>query len=120
MVTGIPGKTGIVYTLDARTGEFLWGPPDHAPEPWCSRSTGPPARPTIDRPQALFNKVGDTRFICPRPRGEMQLAGEEASSAPKTGLMYIPMQNTRQEYDGGAGQAEPVSWPTASPRPGSS
>ena len=24
VVTGIPGKTGIVYTLDRKTGEFLW------------------------------------------------------------------------------------------------
>ena len=24
VLTGIPGKTGIVYTLDRRTGEFLW------------------------------------------------------------------------------------------------
>src|SRR5690606_13383270 len=24
VMTGIPGKTGIVYTLDRETGEFLW------------------------------------------------------------------------------------------------
>ena len=23
-MTGIPGKTGVVYTLDRATGEFLW------------------------------------------------------------------------------------------------
>ena len=27
VVTGIPGKTGIVYTLDRETGEFLWATP---------------------------------------------------------------------------------------------
>jgi alcohol dehydrogenase (cytochrome c) len=27
VVTGIPGKTGIVYTLGRATGEFLWAPP---------------------------------------------------------------------------------------------
>ena len=26
-MTGIPGKTGIVYTLDRKTGEFLWARP---------------------------------------------------------------------------------------------
>ena len=26
-MTGIPGKTGIVYTLDRATGEFLWATP---------------------------------------------------------------------------------------------
>ena len=24
LITGVPGKTGIVWTLDAATGEFLW------------------------------------------------------------------------------------------------
>ena len=27
VITGIPGKTGIVYTLDRATGEFLWATP---------------------------------------------------------------------------------------------
>ena len=27
VITGIPGKTGIVYTLDRETGEFLWATP---------------------------------------------------------------------------------------------
>src|SRR5690606_39324339 len=27
VMTGIPGKTGIVYTLDRETGEFLWARP---------------------------------------------------------------------------------------------
>ena len=26
-MTGIPGKTGVVYTLDRETGEFLWATP---------------------------------------------------------------------------------------------
>ena len=27
VITGIPGKTGVVYTLDRETGEFLWATP---------------------------------------------------------------------------------------------
>jgi len=27
VITGIPGKTGVIWTLDARTGEFLWARP---------------------------------------------------------------------------------------------
>ena len=27
VLTGIPGKTGLVYTLDRETGEFLWARP---------------------------------------------------------------------------------------------
>src|SRR5437870_11818185 len=27
VITGVPGKTGVVYTLDRQTGEFLWAKP---------------------------------------------------------------------------------------------
>jgi glucose dehydrogenase len=27
VITGIPGKTGVIYTLDRETGEFLWATP---------------------------------------------------------------------------------------------
>ena len=30
VLTGIPGKTGVVWTLDAQTGEFLWARPTRA------------------------------------------------------------------------------------------
>ena len=32
VITGIPGKTGLVWTLDAATGTFLWGATDRLPE----------------------------------------------------------------------------------------
>ena len=32
MLTGVPGKIGIVYMLDSTTGEFLWAMPTVPPE----------------------------------------------------------------------------------------
>ena len=44
VITGIPGKTGIVYTLDRQTGEFLWARPTVAAERHQRASTARPAR----------------------------------------------------------------------------
>ena len=42
VVTGVPGKTGLVYTLDRETGEFLWARPT-VPQNVIERSTARPA-----------------------------------------------------------------------------
>ena len=42
VLTGIPGKTGIVYTLDRRTGEFLWARP--TVKTWSPISMEPQAK----------------------------------------------------------------------------
>jgi alcohol dehydrogenase (cytochrome c) len=92
VVTGIPGKTGIIYTLDARTGEFLWGRPTIR-QTVVQSIDGATGKVTIS-PDALFDKVGDTRFICPSPSGGRNWPA--GAFSPRTGLMYIPMQNTCQ------------------------
>ena len=43
VVTGIPGKTGVVYTLDWETGEFLWATPTIT-RTSSAISTGPQGR----------------------------------------------------------------------------
>ena len=90
VVTGIPGKTGIIYTLDAKTGEFLWARPTIR-QNVVQSIDGATGKVTIN-PEALFEKVGDTRFICPTPAGGRNWPA--GSYSPKTGLMYFPMQNT--------------------------
>jgi alcohol dehydrogenase (cytochrome c) len=92
VVTGIPGKTGIIYTLDAKTGEFLWGRPT-IKQTVVQSIDGATGKVTIS-PDALFSKVGDTRFICPTPAGGRNWPA--GAYSPKTGLMYFPMQNTCQ------------------------
>jgi PQQ-dependent dehydrogenase (methanol/ethanol family) len=90
VVTGIPGKTGIIYTLDARTGEFLWAR-QTVRQTVIQSIDGATGKVTIS-PDALFQKIGDTRFICPTPQGGRNW--QAGAYSPRTGLMYFPMQNT--------------------------
>src|SRR5690606_38560303 len=95
VLTGIPGKTGIVYTLDRRTGEFLW------------------ARPTVHQtlvesidgrtgavkvaPAAQFRKQGDTVVMCPNANGgKIWSAG---AYSPLNQVMFFPLQNTCSDVE---------------------
>ena len=90
VLTGIPGKTGVVWTLDAETGEFLW------------------ARPTvyqnvmtdIDVETGRVNVADwDISPSCPHLfGGKNQPSG---AYSPDTDAMYMPMNETCT--DGGYG-----------------
>ena len=56
VVTGVPGKTGLVYTLDRETGEFLW------------------ARPTV--PQNVIERIdGATGVVVENPGSRVHRTG---------------------------------------------
>jgi PQQ-dependent dehydrogenase (methanol/ethanol family) len=90
VVTGIPGKTGIVYTLDRATGEFLW------------------ARPTVEQnvvldidgitgdvavnPETVFVEIGQERNVCPTALGGKNWPA--GAYDPATNVMFFPLQNT--------------------------
>ena len=67
VVTGIPGKTGLVYTLDRRTGEFLWARPT-VMQNVIKGIDGATGAVTVN-PDALFTKLGETKLICPSAQG---------------------------------------------------
>ncbi len=87
VLTGIPGKTGIVYTLDRATGEFLW------------------ARETLN--QNVITRIDGTGkvhvnedvivgpfeeiLVCPSLGGGKNWAA--GTYSPRTGIMYQPQQN---------------------------
>jgi alcohol dehydrogenase (cytochrome c) len=88
VVTGVPGKTGLVYTLDRKTGEFLW------------------ARPTVfqnvissidgrggvtENPEVVFSEMGEEALICPNIHGGKDW--EAGAYSPLTNTMYIPLRN---------------------------
>jgi len=85
VLTGVPGKTGVVWTLDAETGEFLW------------------ARPTIY--QTVMTGIDvetgrvsiaheDARPSCPHLfGGKNQPSG---AYSPHTNAIYMPMNQTCQ------------------------
>jgi len=89
VVTGIPGKTGIVYTLDRATGEFLWARPT-VRQNVVQGIDGATGKVTVN-PEATFSKLGETKMICPGAQGGKNWPA--GAYNPRTNVMYMPMQN---------------------------
>jgi alcohol dehydrogenase (cytochrome c) len=90
VITGIPGKTGIVYTLDRRTGKFLWARPT-IEQNVVSSIDGKTGAVTVS-PKAIFQAKGDQALICPSAQGGKNWPA--GAYSPLTGTMYFPLQNT--------------------------
>ena len=90
VMTGIPGKTGIVYTLDRATGEFLWASPTTA-QNVVSAIDGATGAVT-ENAELVFEREGQEMLICPSfvTGGKDHEAG---AYSPVTGLMYFPLRN---------------------------
>jgi alcohol dehydrogenase (cytochrome c) len=89
VITGIPGKTGIVYTLDLKTGEFLWATPTIL-QTVVSKIDGATGKVTVSA-DSLFTAKGQERFVCPNANGGKDW--EAGAYSPLTNMMYMPMQN---------------------------
>jgi alcohol dehydrogenase (cytochrome c) len=90
VVTGIPGKTGIVYTLDRATGEFLWANPTVEQNVLLDIRTG--TGEAIVNPETTFVEIGQERFVCPTPTGGKNWPS--GTYSPERNVMYFPLQNT--------------------------
>jgi alcohol dehydrogenase (cytochrome c) len=90
VLTGVPGKTGIVYTLDRKTGEFLWARPTIYQN--VVASIDGPTGKVAGNPDAVFAKFGDQRTVCPSAAGGANYPSPAYSPLTKT--MYLPAQNT--------------------------
>ena len=90
VVTGIPGKTGVVYTLDRATGEFLWANPTVEQNVLLDidRLTG---QATVN-PDTTFVEIGQERFVCPTASGGKNWPS--GTYSPTNNVMYFPLQNT--------------------------
>ena len=93
VVTGIPGKTGIIYTLDAATGTFLWATPT-VEQNVVAEIDGKTGAVTVN-PENLFHEVGDKRLICPSSTGGKNWPA--GSYNPDLNIMYFPLNNTCSE-----------------------
>ncbi|MEO6378136.1 MAG: PQQ-binding-like beta-propeller repeat protein, partial [Caulobacteraceae bacterium] len=90
VVTGIPGKTGIVYTLDAKTGEFLWATPTTF-QNVVSNIDGATGKVTVN-PETLFTDARQTHLVCPSSGGGKNWPA--GAYSPLTRMMYFPLANT--------------------------
>ena len=89
VITGIPGKTGIVYTLDRQTGEFLWARAT-TPQNVVSKIDGASGEVTVN-PETVFTKFGEERFICPVSGGGKNWPA--GAYSPLGNVMFMPLQN---------------------------
>jgi alcohol dehydrogenase (cytochrome c) len=90
VITGIPGKTGVVYTLDRATGEFLWATPT-VRQNVIGNIDGATGQVAVN-PETLFTAVGQQRFVCPSLNGGKNW--QAGAYSPVTNTMYYPLQNT--------------------------
>lgn len=89
VITGIPGKTGIIYTLDRKTGEFLWASPTVRQNVVGSidGATGK----ISGNPASVFTTEDQALEICPAFTGGKNWP--PGAYSPRTGLMYMPLEN---------------------------
>jgi len=90
VVTGIPGKTGVVYTLDRETGEFLWATPTIA-QNVISGIDGATGEVT-ENAEVVFTGLGQEVLSCPSWLGGKNWPA--GAYSPLTNTMYYPLQNT--------------------------
>ena len=90
VMTGIPGKTGVVYTLDRETGEFLWATPTIA-QNVISDIDGATGAVT-ENSELIFTDLGQEVLSCPSWGGGKNWPA--GAYSPLTNTMYFPMQNT--------------------------
>ncbi len=90
VVTGIPGKTGVVYTLDRATGEFLWATPTVAQNVISSIDGATGA--VSENSEVVFTGLGQEVFTCPTWNGGKDW--EAGAYSPLTNTMYMPLRTT--------------------------
>jgi len=90
VITGIPGKTGLVYTIDRETGQFLWAR-ETVPQNVISSINTESGAATVN-PDKIFTRVGQELLICPSTSGGKNYPA--GTYSPVTGLMYYLLQNT--------------------------
>ena len=89
VVTGIPGKTGVVYTLDRETGEFLWAMPTVTQNVITDINGATGA--VTENSEVVFTGVGQDVLACPSMLGGKDW--EVGAYSPLTNTMYFPLRN---------------------------
>ena len=93
VVTGIPGKTGLVYTLDRATGEFLWATPT-VRQNVIAGIDGATGEVSLNE-EVIFRELEQEMFICPSWAGGKDW--ETGAYSPLTRTMYFPLRQACAE-----------------------
>jgi alcohol dehydrogenase (cytochrome c) len=87
-LTGVPCKTGIAWSFDAATGEFLWAKP--TTEQNLVASIDPEGLVTVNE-NAVLKEVGKTYHVCPTYNGGRDWP--QGAYNPRSNVMYMPLTN---------------------------
>jgi alcohol dehydrogenase (cytochrome c) len=90
VITGVPGKTGIVYTLDRETGDFLWARETTMQNVIADINVESGAA-TVNADK-IFTGPGQEKLICPSTSGGKNYPA--GTYSPLTGVMFYPLNNT--------------------------
>ena len=90
VITGIPGKTGVVYTLDRETGEFLWA--TSTVEQNVIVDIDGATGAVTENPEVIFRETEQIVFVCPSVMGGKDW--EAGAYSPLTNTMYYPLTNS--------------------------
>ena len=89
IVTGIPGKTGIVWALDAATGAFLWAEPTSHQN--VVADIDAESRRVLLNEALKFPQVGEPVHVCPSLIGGINW--QATAYHPGTNALYAPTNN---------------------------
>jgi len=103
VITGIPGKTGVVYTLDRKTGEFLWARPTVS-QNVIRAIDGNTGAVTVNE-ETLFTRINQSVITCPGSSGGKNWPA--GAYSPLTNTMYFPLQNMCQTATTTTDQRDP-------------
>jgi alcohol dehydrogenase (cytochrome c) len=103
VMTGIPGKTGVVYTLDRATGEFLWARPTVF-QNVIKNIDGLTGEVEVD-PERIFREKGHSLTVCPGTNGGKNWPA--GAYSPRTNAMYMPLQNMCMNATVQSGERDP-------------
>ncbi|MEX2468938.1 MAG: PQQ-binding-like beta-propeller repeat protein [Pseudohongiellaceae bacterium] len=94
VITGIPGKPGIVWTMDAATGEFLWAKETNFQNVIVGVDIA--GRKGITNPEINITEIRQRKLVCPMTRGGINW--QSVAYSPQTNALYAPTNNTCMNY----------------------
>jgi alcohol dehydrogenase (cytochrome c) len=103
VLTGVPGKTGLVFTLDRETGEFLWARPT-VPQNVIASIDGTTGKATV-APESVFTSGDQTLTICPGTNGGKNF--QAGAYSPQSNAIFMPLHNMCMEATMRTGERDP-------------
>ena len=94
VVTGIPGKPGIIWTMDAATGEFLWAKETNYQNVIVGVDIE--NQKGITNPEIDITEIRQRKLVCPTTTGGINW--NSVGYSPQTNALYAPTNNTCMDY----------------------